>query len=176
MKKLITTVFFALLLLLVIPPALESPVRSLLSALGAPAEHSRAIALALTGLGIFLFLDRKRIRARRQRRRERRAERRERERLRSSYVLNLSPYEYEEYVAEELRQEGFTEVDTTAKSGDFGADVLARDICIRPASLRKPPWRWQTSSASCWCARRSDSLFVDRDRRTCYSVSLQCRN
>ena len=127
MKKLITTVFFALLLLLVIPPALESPVRSLLSALGAPAEHSRAIALALTGLGIFLFLDRKRIRARRQRRRERRAERRERERLRSSYVLNLSPYEYEEYVAEELRQEGFTEVDTTPKSGDFGADVLARD-------------------------------------------------
>ncbi len=92
MKKLITTVFFALLLLLVIPPALEGPVRSLLSALGAPAEHSRAIALALTGLGIFLFLDRKRIRARRQRRRERRAERRERERLRSSYVLNLSPY------------------------------------------------------------------------------------
>ncbi len=135
MKKLITTVFFALLLLLVIPPALESPVRSLLSALGAPAEHSRAIALALTGLGIFLFLDRKRIRARRQRRRERRAERRERERLRSSYVLNLSPYEYEEYVAEELRQEGFTEVDTTPKSGDFGADVLARDgerrVCVQ---------------------------------------------
>ena len=135
MKKLITTVFFALLLLLVIPPALESPVRSFLSALGAPAEHSRAIALALTGLGIFLFLDRKRIRARRQRRRERRAERWERERLRSSYVLNLSPYEYEEYVAEELRQEGFTEVDTTPKSGDFGADVLARDgerrVCVQ---------------------------------------------
>ncbi len=126
MKKLMTTVFFALLLLLVIPPALEGPVRSLLSALGAPAEHSRAIALALTGLGIFLFLDRKRIRARRQRRRERRAERRERERL---------PYEYEEYVAEELRQEGFTEVDTTPKSGDFGADVLARDgerrVCVQ---------------------------------------------
>ena len=57
MKKLITTVFFALLLLLVIPPALEGPVRSLLSALGAPTAHSRAIALALTGLGIFLFLD-----------------------------------------------------------------------------------------------------------------------
>ena len=41
----------------------------------------------------------------------------------------------EEYVAEELRQEGFTEVDTTPKSGDFGADVLARDgerrVCVQ---------------------------------------------
>ena len=61
--------------------------------------------------------------------------RREREKLRNSCVLNLSPYEYEEYVAEELRREGFTNVDTTPKSGDFGADVLAMDgerrVCVQ---------------------------------------------
>ena len=83
----------------------------------------------------FLVIDRKRIRARRQRRREARAQWREREKLRNSYVLNLSPYEYEEYVAEELRREGFTDVDTTPKSGDFGADVLAMDgewrVCVQ---------------------------------------------
>lgn len=39
MKKLMITVFFALLLLLVIPPALEGPVRSLLSALLAAGEN-----------------------------------------------------------------------------------------------------------------------------------------
>ena len=138
MKKLITTVFFALLLLLVIPPALEGPVRSLLNALGDPAEHSRAIALVLTGLGIFLFLDRKRIRARRQRRRERRAERRERERLRSSYVLNLSPYEYEEYVAEGLRQVGFTEVDTTPGLRCGRAGTRRRETRLRAVQALCP--------------------------------------
>ena len=67
--------------------------------------------------------------------REARKARRERARLRNSFVLNLSPYEYEEYIAEQLRQEGFTDVDTTPKSGDFGADVLARDgdrtVCVQ---------------------------------------------
>ena len=135
MKKLVVTILLAALALLVIPFALEGPVRALLNAIGAPGEYSRAAALAITGIVLFLFLDRKRIRARRLRRRERRAAWRERERLRNSYVLNLSPYEYEEYVAEELRQEGFTEVDTTPKSGDFGADVLAKDgerrVCVQ---------------------------------------------
>ena len=139
MKKLIRTVMLLILGLLLIPIALEVPVRRTLDAVGVPAEHSYELALILTAVGLFLFLDRKRLRARRaarrERRRERRTARRERERLRNSYVLNLSPYEYEEYVAEELRQEGFTEVDTTPKSGDFGADVLARDgerrVCVQ---------------------------------------------
>ena len=135
MKKLFRTIILLALGLLLIPFALEIPVRAALSYVGAPTEYSYESALGLTAIGLFLILDRKRIRARRQRRRERRAERREKERLRNSYVLNLSPYEYEEYVAEELRQEGFTEVDTTPKSGDFGADVLARDgerrVCVQ---------------------------------------------
>ena len=135
MKKLFRIIILLALGLLLIPFALEIPVRAALSYVGAPTEYSYEIALGLTAIGLFLILDRKRIRARRQRRRERRAERREKERLRNSYVLNLSPYEYEEYVAEELRQEGYTEVDTTPKSGDFGADVLARDgdrrVCVQ---------------------------------------------
>ena len=139
MKKLIRTIVLLALGLLLIPFALEIPVRYVMNAVGAPLEYSYEISLALTAVVLFLFLDRKRIRARRQRRREgrraRRAERRERERLRNSYVLNLSPYEYEEYIAEELRREGYTDVDTTPKSGDFGADVLARDgdrtVCVQ---------------------------------------------
>ena len=135
MKRLIRTIVLLVLALLLIPFALEIPIRYILNLAGAPLEYSYEISLALTVIGICLILDRKRIRARRQRRRERRAERRERERLRNSYVLNLSPYEYEEYVAEELRQEGYTDVDTTPKSRDFGADVLARDgdrtVCVQ---------------------------------------------
>ena len=135
MKSLIRTIVLLALGVLLIPIALEIPVRSALNAAGAPAEYSYEIALALTAVGLFLFLDRKRIRERRQRRRERRAVWREREKLRNSFVLNLSPYEYEEYVAEELRREGFTEVNTTPKSGDFGADILARDgdrtVCVQ---------------------------------------------
>ena len=135
MKKLFRIIILLALGLLLIPFALEIPVLAVLSYAGAPTEYSYEIALGLTAVLLFLFLDRKRIRARRQRRRERRAERREKERLRNSYVLNLSPYEYEEYVAEELRQEGYTDVDTTPKSGDFGADVLARDgdrrVCVQ---------------------------------------------
>ena len=135
MKKLIRTAAQVVLALLIIPFVLEKPVHSLLESVGVTGEYSYEILLGITALSVFLIADRKRIRTRRQRRREARAQWREREKLRNSYVLNLSPYEYEEYVAEELRQDGFTEVDTTPKSGDFGADVLAMDgerrVCVQ---------------------------------------------
>ena len=135
MKRLIRIIVLLTLGLLMIPLAVELPVRAVMNAAGAPTEYSYVIAFALTAVGLFLFLDRKRIRERRQQRRERRAAWREKEKLRNSYVLNLSPYEYEEYIAEELRREGYTEVNTTPKSGDFGADILARDgdrtVCVQ---------------------------------------------
>ena len=135
MKRLIRIIVLLALGLLMIPLAVELPVRAVMNAAGAPTEYSYVIAFALTAFGLFLFLDRKRIRERRQQRRERRAAWREKEKLRNSYVLNLSPYEYEEYIAEELRREGYTEVNTTPKSGDFGADILARDgdrtVCVQ---------------------------------------------
>ena len=127
MKKLIRTAAQVILALLIIPFVLEQPVHRLLESGGMTGEYSYEILLGITAVLTFLVIDRKRIQARRQRRREARAQWREREKLRNSYVLNLSPYEYEEYVAEELRREGFTDVDTTPKSGDFGADVLAMD-------------------------------------------------
>lgn len=135
MKKLFRIIALLLISLLVIPVILEIPLRYGLNAAAVSTEYSYELALAITAVVLFLILDRKRIRERRQRRRERRAAWMEKEKLRSSYVLNLSPYEYEEYIAEELRQEGFTDVDTTPKSGDFGADVLARDgertVCVQ---------------------------------------------
>ena len=135
MKKLIRTAAQVILALLIIPFVLEKPVHSLLEGAGMTGEYSYEILLGFTALAAFLIIDRRRIRARRRRRREARAQWREREKLRNSYVLNLSPYEYEEYVAEELRREGFTDVDTTPKSGDFGADVLAMDgerrVCVQ---------------------------------------------
>ena len=121
--------------MLVVPIAAETPVRGMLISGGFTGEHSYEICLGLTAAGFLLLANRRRLRDRRRRRREAKQAWRERERLRNSYVLNLSPYEYEEYVAEELRQEGFTDVDTTPKSGDFGADVLAKDgerrICVQ---------------------------------------------
>ena len=135
MKKLIRIAAQVILALLIIPFVLEKPVHSLLEGAGLTGEYSYEILLGITAAVIFLIIDRKRIRARRQQRRAARAEWREREKLRNSYVLNLSPYEYEEYVAEKLRREGFTDVDTTPKSGDFGADVLAMDgerrVCVQ---------------------------------------------
>ena len=135
MKRLIRIIVLLTLGLLMIPLAVELPVRAVMNAAGAPTEYSYVIAFALTAVGLFLFLDRKRIRERRQQRRERRAAWREKEKIRNSYVLNLSPYEYEEYIAEELRREGYTEVNTTPKSGDFGADILAREgdrtVCVQ---------------------------------------------
>ena len=41
---------------------------------------------------------------------------------------NSEGYQYEEYVANWLRNKGYTNVDVTPKSGDFGADI----ICISP--------------------------------------------
>lgn len=135
MKKRLLKLLVYLLALVLIAIALEAPVNRALQAGGFPAEYAPLIALGVTALALFLFADRKRLRAAGQRRRAARAEWRERERLRNSYVLNLSPYEYEEYVAEQLRREGFTDVDATPKSGDFGADVLAMDgdrrVCVQ---------------------------------------------
>ncbi len=43
------------------------------------------------------------------------------------FTSNMSPLDYEKYVAYKLSQQGFTDVEVTKASGDFGADVLARD-------------------------------------------------
>ena len=135
MKKRIKNFILFLLVLAAVPFVIEAPVGRGLETLGVPSDYRLAASLGITAVCLFLFADRKRIRQRRQKRRAAKAARREQLRLRNSYVLNLSPYEYEEYVADQLRQEGFTDVDTTPKSGDFGADVLARDgertVCIQ---------------------------------------------
>ena len=135
MKKRFLKLIAYLLAMVMIPFALEGPVTHVLRAGGFPTEYALPISLGIAAVVLFIFADRKRLRAGRLRRRAARAAWREQERLRSSYVLNLTPYEYEEYVADELRREGFTDVDTTPKSGDFGADVLAKDgkrsICVQ---------------------------------------------
>ena len=135
MKKFVRTAVLFVITLAVIPFLIEGPVEKALTAGGAAKEKAYELSVILTAVIFFLFANRSRLKARRLRMREARKARRERARLRNSFVLNLSPYEYEEYIAEQLRQEGFTDVDTTPKSGDFGADVLARDgdrtVCVQ---------------------------------------------
>ncbi len=140
MKKLFRSLILFIVVMLVVPFLLRIPAARLLQATGAmeageELTYAYDISVFLTVVLFLLFLSRKRFAAIRQRRRAARAARRERDRIRSSYVLNLDPYEYEEYVAEELRSEGFTNVDTTPKSGDYGADVLAYDgdrrVCVQ---------------------------------------------
>ena len=87
------------LTMLVVPIAAETPVRGMLISGGFTGEHSYEICLGLTAAGFLLLANRRRLRDRRRQRREAKQAWRERERLRNSYVLNLSPYEYEEYVA-----------------------------------------------------------------------------
>ena len=135
MKKVILRLAGYAAVLLLVPFLIEEPLRRMLDAGGISSRYVYELSLGFTVLCLIIFANRRRIHARRQRRRQAWAQWRERERIRNSYVLNLSPYEYEEYVAEEMRQEGFTEVDTTPKSGDFGADVLAKDgsrtVCVQ---------------------------------------------
>ncbi|MBO5544697.1 MAG: restriction endonuclease [Oscillospiraceae bacterium] len=140
MKKLIRSLILFILVMLVVPFLLRIPVARVLQLTGAAEaggglEYAYDISVFLTLLLCLLFAGRRRLAAARRRRKEARAARRERDRIRNSYVMNLDPYEYEEYVAEELRSDGFTDVDTTPKSGDFGADVLARDgdrkVCVQ---------------------------------------------
>lgn len=45
--------------------------------------------------------------------------------IRETYWNTISGYEYEEECAEYLRQNGFTDVDVTSKSGDQGVDIIA---------------------------------------------------
>ncbi len=56
-------------------------------------------------------------------------------RIKSSSIEDISPYDYEFKVAEHLKAKGFTNVNTTPKSGDYGADVLAekdgKRFCIQ---------------------------------------------
>lgn len=42
-------------------------------------------------------------------------------------IQDMSGYEYEKFVAEKLRKDGFNRVEVTQKSGDFGADIIAVD-------------------------------------------------
>ena len=135
MKKFVRTAVLFVITMAVLPFLIEGPVEKVLAAGGAAKENAYGFSVMLTAVLFFLIANRSRLKARRLRMREARKARRERARLRNSFVLNLSPYEYEEYIAEQLRQEGFTDVDTTPKSGDFGADVLARDgdrtVCVQ---------------------------------------------
>lgn len=59
------------------------------------------------------------------------------------FFSEMSPYDFEEYVAALLRDKGYTNVRTTPKSGDFGADVLAVNpegvrMCIQCKLYSKP--------------------------------------
>lgn len=52
-------------------------------------------------------------------------------------------YEYEERVAKSLRRKGYRNVEVTAKSGDYGADVIATDpygnrVCIQCKFYKSP--------------------------------------
>jgi len=85
-------------------------------------------------------------------------------------VDNLSPFEFEEWVARFLRMCGYY-AHTTQKSGDFGADVLAEKngvkIAIQVKKLKTapwaskacrrppPPWIFITPPRAGWCPPRN---------------------
>ena len=57
-------------------------------------------------------------------------------------VKDMNGYEFEEYVARRLTTAGYSNVDVTPKSGDYGADILAksngRKVCIQCKKYSKP--------------------------------------
>lgn len=50
-------------------------------------------------------------------------------------IRDMDGYQFEEYVARQLARAGYTNVDVTPKSGDYGADILARcngkKVCVQ---------------------------------------------
>ncbi len=48
----------------------------------------------------------------------------------------LDPYQFEEYVAQRMRECGYNKVQVTSKSGDYGADVLGVDQSGRPVCVQ----------------------------------------
>lgn len=50
-------------------------------------------------------------------------------------VSEMDGYQFEEYVARQLVKAGYTNVNVTQKSGDYGADILARcngkKVCVQ---------------------------------------------
>ena len=56
---------------------------------------------------------------------------------------NMSPFDYEECVAERLRRDGYKNVYTTQKSGDYGADVIGTSpkgerVCVQCKKYNNP--------------------------------------
>ena len=65
------------------------------------------------------------------------------EELRSTPVTQLSPVQYEEYIALRVKEWGYVNVQMTKSTGDFGADVLCQSsdgkkICIQCKHYSKP--------------------------------------
>lgn len=58
-------------------------------------------------------------------------------------VVNMTPSQYESYVASAFSQQGYTKVQVIGGTGDFGADVLCEDgdgkkVCIQCKKYAKP--------------------------------------
>ncbi len=61
----------------------------------------------------------------------------------SKPVSEMSGYEFEKYTAQKLREAGYTSVSVTQKSGDYGADVIARSpsgkkVCFQCKKYSRP--------------------------------------
>lgn len=54
----------------------------------------------------------------------------------SKKIEDMSGYEYEEFVAQRLREEGYHKVKVTQKSGDYGADIIAVDKKGRKTAIQ----------------------------------------
>lgn len=60
----------------------------------------------------------------------------QRQQLQKTYIDQLDSYQFEEFVAQRMRECGYTKVQVTSKSGDYGADVLGidpkgRNVCVQ---------------------------------------------
>lgn len=63
-------------------------------------------------------------------------------------VMEMDGYQFEEYVARKLASAGYTSVDVTPKSGDYGADIIAyspngifrksKRVCFQCKKYSKP--------------------------------------
>lgn len=57
-------------------------------------------------------------------------------------IEDMTGYEYEQYVANKLSSMGYSHIKVTSKSGDYGADILAKykkqSVCIQCKKFAKP--------------------------------------
>jgi|GEM_PF-2215180 len=103
-----------------------------------------AALLTVGSIVLYIICLRKNIKIEEEKKQKEEFEKQEREiRILSSPTRNLTPLQFEQFTAYYMKNRGYTEIQLTKKTNDFGADIIAKDpagkaICVQCKKYSKP--------------------------------------